>query len=543
MRMPLFHGAFRPDAYPIAGAVFRRYGMGMENHIRPRWTLGFVLLGLPWVGVALLYVVPSWDRFSHMQTTAVMAAGLLSIALAMVWLVGMSGLKWGQRGKGLLLLLGAGAGFAGLVRKDGHMGDFLPQLSWRWQAKPGEAATAPLEVKSHAGEAIAFTTDQPGDSPRFLGADGTNWRANAVLAEDWTTTAPKELWRRSIGLGWSGFVVAGEFAITQEQRGEDELTVAYRLSTGEPLWQHAEKARFEESMGGNGPRATPTAHDGKVYALGATGILTCLDGRRGALIWRRDTLLEAGHENLMWAKSSSPLIVGDRVIVTLGKGPQTLAAYATTTGEPVWRSGPSGSAYSSPVLIEVGGKPAVLTLFSKSVEAHDVATGAELWAWTEGFRAASANVTNPLFITPDRVLVAMGYGVGATMLKVAPNTAPEIVWESLKMKPKFTNLVVRGGQVWGLDEGRLACLDLARGDALWRGSSFGHGQILGVGEALVIQSERGEVVIAEASARAERVLQRIPALSSKTWNQPCLAGRHLLVRNDREVVCFELKGR
>jgi outer membrane protein assembly factor BamB len=527
----------------IAWKAGSGYPWPMIKPSKPRWKLLFVLLALPWTGVLLLFVLPALERYSSARTMTVMVAVLLTLVLTLLWLLAMSGLKWGQRVRGLLVLLVLGGAFAGLVRKDGHMGDFLPQLAWRWQPKPGEAVTAPLVVVEHPGEKITFTTDQPGDSPRFLGADGLNWQPADALAPDWTSAAPKELWRRSLGLGWSGFIVTGDLAITQEQRGEDELTVAYRLTTGEPVWQYAEKARFEESMGGIGPRATPTAHEGKVYALGATGILTCLDGPTGKLIWRRDTLAEAGHQNLMWATSSSPLIVGDKVIITLGKGPQTLAAYTAATGEPAWRSGPDNGGYSSPVLVTVDGKPQILSLFANSAGAYDPATGAELWSWTEGFKPAAANVANPIFLAPDRVLVALGYGVGATLLKTAPGTAPEILWQSPKMSPKFTNLVVRGTHAWGLDEGRLSCLDLTTGDQVWRGTKFGHGQILGAGPHLIIQSERGEVVIAEASPTEEKILTRFPALTSKTWNQPCLAGRHLLVRNDREAICFELKGK
>jgi outer membrane protein assembly factor BamB len=126
------------------------------------------------------------------------------------------------------------------------------------------------------------------------------------------------------------------------------------------------------------------------------------------------------------------------------------------------------------------------------------------------------------------------------MLQTEAGKPPVIVWESLRMKPKFTNFVVRGNRAWALDEGRLACLDLDTGKSLWRGSSYGHGQMLGAGAVLIVQSERGEVVLAAADDQEERVLARIPALSSKTWNQPCLAGTLLLVRNDREAVCFEL---
>lgn len=296
-------------------------------------------------------------------------------------------------------------------------------------------------------------------------------------------------------------------------------------------------------MGGTGPRATPAVQDDRVYALGATGILICLDGRTGRLIWRRDTLAEAGHQNLMWAKSCSPLLAGDRVIITLGHGPKTLAAYQVRTGEPAWRSGPDAASYGSPALVTSGGVPQAVTVFADRVMAVNPENGAEIWTWKEGFRAAAANVANPVFPAPDQVLVGIGYGVGSTLLKTSPGMPPEILWHSLKMKPKFTNLVVKSGRAWGLDEGRLACLDLTTGGQLWRGSSYGHGQILGAGDSLIIQSERGEVVIAAASDQEETVQVRFPALSSKTWNQPCLAGRLLLVRNDREAVCFEFPGR
>lgn len=512
-----------------------------QSDIRPRWKLLAGMLAIPWIGLMLFNWLPALDRYGYAATFAGVAVTFLTLLLAVVWLLCFSRLPRTLRWRGLALLALFSVLAAAMVRKDGHMGDFLPQLAWRWQHRPGENLAA-LKTAGVIPSSLAFTTDAAGDSPRFLGPEGINDTPARALAPDWFTVPPRELWRREIGLGWSGFIVAGDYAITQEQRGEEELIVAYRATTGEPLWQHAEKVRFDESMGGSGPRATPTAHASKVYALGATGILVCLDGKSGRLIWRRDTLAEAGHENLTWAKSCSPLIVGDNVVITLGKGSQALAAYSAATGEPAWRSGPRNASYCSPIVAEVGGKPQVIAVFAGSAGAFDPVTGTELWSWTDGFKGAPANVANPVFVPPDQVLVSIGYGVGSTMLRTAPGTPPQILWQSIKMKPKFTNLVVRGTRAWGLDEGRLSCMDLSTGDQLWRGSGYGHGQVLGAGDSLIIQSERGEVVVVAASETEESVRTRIPALTSKTWNQPCLAGRLLLVRNDREAICFELKG-
>ena len=508
---------------------------------RPRWKLLIVLLAVPWLAVLALQQLPQLERWQFAGTFAGVAAVFASLLAALVWLLGPSRLPGRARRRGLLAVLVLVAVAAAMVRKDGHMGDFLPQLAWRWQAKPG-STVGRLVIPPEATAGVRFTTDQPDDAPKFLGAGGTNDVRQPAVAGAWRPEMVRELWRRPVGLGWSGFIVAGDCAITQEQRGDEEIIVAYHKLTGAPLWQHAERARFEEAMGGDGPRATPTAHGAHVFALGATGILLCLDGASGRLIWRRDTLAEAGHANLTWAKSCNPLVVGDKVVVTLGDGPQALAAYDAATGKPAWRSGPGKASYASPVLAQTASGPRILTVFADRVTAVDPADGRETWAWVEGFKGAPANVANPVLTAPDRVLVGIGYGVGSTLLKVADGQKPEILWHSLKMKPKFTNFVVRAdrGVAWALDEGRLSCLDLADGSQRWRGASYGHGQVTGWGDRLVIQSERGEVVVVAASDKEEEVIAQLPALTSKTWNQPCLAGRLLLVRNDREAVCFEL---
>ena len=128
--------------------------------------------------------------------------------------------------------------------------------------------------------------------PQFLGPDRSGVIRSISLVLDWVASPPRLVWRHPVGVGWSGFAVSSGRAITQEQRGEDELTVAYDLATGAALWAHTNRVCFREGMGGDGPRATPTIHDGKVYAMGATGILDCLAETNGRLLWSRDVLRE-----------------------------------------------------------------------------------------------------------------------------------------------------------------------------------------------------------------------------------------------------------
>ena len=144
--------------------------------------------------------------------------------------------------------------------------------------------------------------------PQFLGPNRDGHAAPTRLERDWTQHPPRELWRRPIGLGWSGFVVSEGLAVTQEQRGEDELVSAYTLQAGEPAWSHATHARFREWQGGDGPRATPTIVGNKVYAFGATGWLQCLELSSGRLVWAVDVLASNQLANPTWGKSSSPQI-------------------------------------------------------------------------------------------------------------------------------------------------------------------------------------------------------------------------------------------
>jgi outer membrane protein assembly factor BamB len=392
---------------------------------------------------------------------------------------------------------------------------------------------------------VEISTGGPADFPRFLGSGMDNWVSGELLAEDWYDSEPQELWRKPVGEGWSSFAVAGAYAFTLEQRGDDEVLVCYELATGDAVWVHAEPVRFVESMGGIGPRSTPTVADGKVFAMGATGILNCHDARTGKVLWGKDVLQEVGQGVPRWAKSCSPLVVGDRVIVTLGnKAEKNLAAFAVADGGLIWRSGDDKSSYASPVLATLAGREQVVAIFAKSVGGFGIEDGESLWSFP--ISNPQSNCASPLIIGGSKVLTGAGYGYGCHLIEVASTSGgfeAEELWHSKKLKPKFADMVVRGDYVYGLDEGRLVCLALEDGERLWRGTHYGHGQILGVGEHLIVQVEDGAIVVVDASPDGEVVTSDFAALDKRTWNHPVLAGRILLVRNDREMIAYEYPGR
>jgi outer membrane protein assembly factor BamB len=189
------------------------------------------------------------------------------------------------------------------------------------------------------------------------------------------------MWSRPIGPGWSSFAVAGDLLYTQEQRGEEEIVACYRVSTGAPVWKHRDTVRFYESNGGAGPRATPTVSGGRVYAIGATGILNALDARTGAVVWSRNSATDTKTTVPMWGFAGSPLVEGEVVIVaTAGK----LAAYDASTGKQRWLGPAHRGSYSSPHRATIHGVTQILMLSTDGATSVLPETGAVLWDYTWG---------------------------------------------------------------------------------------------------------------------------------------------------------------
>jgi outer membrane protein assembly factor BamB len=523
-------------------------GEGTETRPARRWGPPIAILAF---GAALVFVVQKLERFENNaadQNLATLSAIGLTLLLLAFWAIFFTGLTRRARAKLLLAGVALIAGFLSLVRVDGVSGDIRPKLVWRWSPKADERLAKEIASEGKPADAtIDLTQTTDDDFPQFLGPMRNGQVVvRQALARDWTARPPKKIWRQPIGAGWSSFAVVGPYAVTQEQRGERECVTCYELSTGKLLWAHAEGGHFNKLLGGEGPRATPTISGGRVYALGANGRLDCLAGSSGEVVWTHDVLAENNAPNLEWGKSCSPAVIDDLVVVSAG-GPDghSLVAYDKASGDEIWHAGDNPSSYSSPLLATLAGVEQILIVNHHALVAHDPADGRVLWRYP--WIGDQPKVPQPVPIEADKVLIASGYGIGCMLLDVKAGPDGELsaseAWKkhSLKLKPKFTNVVLHEGFVYGLDDGRsLVCLDLARGDRKWQGGHYGHGQILLVGDLLLVQSEEGDVALVEATPKHYRELTGFKALEGKTWNNPALAGRYLLVRNAEEAACYEL---
>lgn len=452
-----------------------------------------------------------------------------------------------------------------LLRTDGVAGEGFPSLAWRWSPDaeqkllasaansppapvmrtpdlpPGAAAT-PVAAPATVSTTIPPPKrPPPPDWPGFRGPHRDGVVRGLRIASDWKASPPVELWRRKVGPGWSSFASGGGLIYTQEQRGELELVSCYRAATGEPVWTHGDKARFWESNAGAGPRSTPTLSDGRVYALGATGILNAIDAETGAVVWTRNAASETGAKIPGWGFAGSPLATGGMVVAAVSGH---LIAYDAATGARRWLVEAGDTSYSSPHLLNLGGgAPQILLVHGDGLTSVDPAGGTVLWkhAWS-GFAPLQPA------IVPGGLLMATSGdtgGIGVRRLAVAPGSAGWTVeekWTSSGLKPYFNDFAVHAGHAFGFDGSILSCIDLSDGKRKWKGGRFGHGQILILAdqEALLVLSEEGELALVAASNSAFEELARVRVLEGKTWNHPAISGNIVLVRNGEEMAAYRL---
>lgn len=463
--------------------------------------------------------------------------------LVWLWWVFLAGkFRWKSLLLGLLVIGGIVALFRFAVRLDGSAnGGSAPRFAWKWSPTVEDG----LKKLPEAGTSIVSAERDPDliDSPSFLGPNGDGHLPNPGLETDWANHPPEELWRCQVGLGWSSFSVEGDRAVTQEQRGGEEMVTCYHAQTGQFLWSHSDPVRFSEPMGSDGPRATPTLRDGTVYAMGATGILNALNIENGGLLWSRSILEELGQENIEWGKSASPLIAGNLAIATGGNSENAcVLALDRLSGDTVWKAGDGPASYSSPVLMNLLGTEQIVAVLGDNVTSFDPPSGKILWRfdWPGTFPKAA----QPIRVDSGQLLVTSSYGVSSHLLRVENDGGTwkvEAVWTQKQMKTKFSSVLVSGEYSYGLDEGKMICMEIATARRVWKGGRYGYGQNLLIGDSLIlVQTEPGDVVLVEATPEEHRELARISPLSSKTWNAPTLAGKFLFVRNDREAVCLKL---
>ncbi len=450
----------------------------------------------------------------------------------------------------LALLLGTiGASYSLTLRSEGMWGDDLSnEYAWRWKKTTEqqlvESTSSVLSTRKSSMDPALFAGLAQPEWPGFRGPDRSGIQRGTKLATTWETQPPKELWRINVGPAWSSFVVAGKLLFTQEQRGDQEAVLCYHGDTGEEVWKHSVEERFDEPLGGPGPRATPTLNEGALYVMGASGWLQRLDARSGNLTWKQDLRQVANRKPPMWGFASSPLIVNGLVIVYAGgEVDKGTVAFDCASGKLRWSAPAGNDSYASPHLCYLGGKSYVTMPTNLGFDLLDPTTGqvALAYDWShKGYRSMQ-----PIVVAGDSLVIPSGMGSGTRRIRITPNESgidTRDLWTSRRLKPDFNDCVSFEGNLYGFDNSIFTCVSLEDGERKWKGGRYGKGQVLLLEDSrlLLVASERGDIVLLRADPASHQEVARFQVFDSKTWNPPVVIGDRLYHRNAEQAVCYQL---
>ena len=429
------------------------------------------------------------------------------------------------------------------IRTDGMSASAEHDFAWRWSKTAEQKLLAQKQNQQVELASVSTPTDIALTWSGFRGANRDAVVHDLRMATDWQVSPPQEVWRQPVGPGVSSFAIRGHLFYTQEQRGEEEVVACYKLSTGEPVWMHRDSTRYWESHAGAGPRATPTIHNGRIYTLGATGIVNALNADGGSVYWSRnaaaDTKVQLPEPTVWYGFSGSPLVLDSLVVVAVSG---SLVAYDLETGQPRWFGPFGGDSYSSPQHFAIDGLPQVIFASQSGVRSFAASEGKLLWEypWKVGVR-----IVQPKLVANHDMLISAGESNGLRRISIsrtANNWRIEERWTTKGLKPNHSDFVVYDGHAYGFDGSILSCIELESGKRQWKGGRYGSGQMLLLAEqaVLLVLSEQGELALVQAAPDKFTELARMPAIEGKTWNHPALSGNILLIRNTREMAAFRL---
>jgi outer membrane protein assembly factor BamB len=396
---------------------------------------------------------------------------------------------------------------------------------------------------------LAVSGSHAADWPQWLGPrrDGSS----TEIVTPWQQT-PKILWKQAVGEGHSAPVVADGklFIFAKVADKDDEQVEAFDAATGKPLWTQATQRGKFKGLFGNGPRGTPAVDNGKIYAFGITGVLTCLNASDGAKLWEVDTLKQYQAANLFFGVSGSPIVEGRLVLVNVGGKGASIVAFDKNTGKEVWKTLDDKASYSSPIAVGNGDARQVIFLTAAGLAAVAPKDGKELWQFP--FQDALFESSTTPVLAGD-TLIASSITLGSVGLKLT-GTKAEKLWENDALTCYFSTPVAVGKEhvylVTGTKppalktEATLHCIEAATGKKLWtRKNKVGtyHASMLRTGDnKLLLLEEPGNLALFDPDPKGYRELARAK-ICGETWAHPALAHGRLYVRDKKEVVCVELK--
>ncbi|MDP6523463.1 MAG: PQQ-binding-like beta-propeller repeat protein [Kiritimatiellia bacterium] len=404
-----------------------------------------------------------------------------------------------------------------------------------------------ISQRSSAAENAA---EQSAEWPHWRGPDRNGISMETTWFGNKPDTKIREVWRASVGIGFSSMAVSsgrvytmGQTAKNGRDKNQQEVVYCLAAGTGKLIWKKSYPCELLARNYDGGPHATPALEGGRAYTCSKLGQVFCFDAATGKVMWSTDLHKGLGYKPPIWGFAGSPTVIGEKVLLNVGSA---AIALDKSNGKPIWRSQTEGAGYGTPLPFEAGGMKGIAFLAAKHFVMVDHETGKELWRipWKTKF---DINAADPVF-SGDHMFVSSSYNTGCAVYKLQGGKGTQI-WQSMAMKNQFNSSVLHQGHLYGFDGnvigsagtgGTLKCLEFMTGKEKWSAGGLGIGSLTLATGRLIVLSEKGELIIAQANPEKFDVLVRAQILQGKCWTVPVLAGGVIYARDAAgDLVCVD----
>lgn len=379
------------------------------------------------------------------------------------------------------------------------------------------------------------------DWPRWRGPHLNGISDEKQWLSQWPKEGPPVAWKASVGTGYASVSVSRGRLYTVGNADEKDTVYCFDAATGQELWKQAYDADLGDKFFEGGPTATPTTDGDSVYTLSRWGDLFCFEAATGKIRWSKNVQKETGIRVPSWGFASSPFVHDDRLILNIGEAG---LAVAKSNGKIVWQSENRDAGYSTAVPFQRGTEWFAILADSKAYLAVNLRTGKELWRipWLTSF---GVNAADPI-LEGNQLFISSGYDKGAALFKL-DGSEPSVVWQNKELRNQFNSSVLLNGFLYGIDgdassRAALKCVEFLTGQRKWTEEAVGMGSLMAADGKLIVLSERGELIVAEASPGQFKPISRAQVLGAPCWTVPVLANGRIYCRNAvGDLVCVEVR--
>ena len=385
------------------------------------------------------------------------------------------------------------------------------------------------------------------DWPQILGPERNGVYRGPALAETWGAQGPRVVWRKMVGAGFSGPVVAEGRVILFHRVGSEEVVESLDARTGASQWRYAYPTSYRDDFGfDEGPRAVPVVAGGIIYTFGAEGQLHAIDLAKGTRVWSEDAMRRFKVPKGFFGAAGSPLVEDGRVLANVGGPEAGIVAFEARSGKVLWTATSDQASYSSAAGATVAGRRLAIFLTRAGLVGLDPATGRVQFQrpWRARI-AASVNAATPLVIG-DLIFISAEYGPGAGVLRVDGSTLTELWTSDDVLTNHYATSVQHGGHLYGF-HGRqefgqsFRAVELRTGKVRWNQERFLAGTVTLAGDRLLVLRERGELVLAPASPDGFTPIARAQILPGTVRAYPALSDGVLFARNETTLIALDLR--